>query len=170
MGNTITRLSKSRPRAVGRQVVRREEEKRVLVESSHAASLDHEVKSQPQMNNKEQLCQGDMAKALAGVITSRSETFVDARIMNEKVPSKEINDARKRHRLNTKDLRHLLEVIRENPGVDVETVCRKMQYDANPERIQTLTDTVALPMIRKDPSGGLIAVRDYNSHDTATRD
>ena len=155
MGNIVTRLPKNRPGLVGRQVevVSREIEKM----DKAKAIAEHVNNKLPQTR---ELGKGDMAKALAGAITSRTEKFVEAEEMQEKVPSKQVNDARKRHRLDTKELCHLVEVMQGNPGTSIQHVCRELQYDVSPERIKKLIDTVALPTIGKSPSGAAVALRE----------
>lgn len=152
----MTRLSKNGPRMVGRQVEvgRRDIEKKGTVDS-HTILEQIVPDYHPQSN---ELGKGEMAKALAGVITSRSETFVEVEEMHKRVPSKHLNDARKQHRLRTNDLRHIFEAIREHPGIDLERVCKEMQYDVEHERIQKLVDSVTFPVIRKGPLGAPIAL------------
>jgi len=133
------------------------------IEKKDRAIVEHVITNLPQTK---ELGKGDMAKALAGAITSRAEKFVEAEEMQDKVPSKQVNDARKRQRLNTKELRHLVEVIQGNSGTSIQQVCREMQYDVSPERMKKLIDTVALPAIRKGPSGVPVALRNSVSKDT----
>lgn len=150
----MTRLSKNGPRMVGRRVEvgRRDIEKNGTVDTILEQIVpDHH----PESN---ELGKGEMAKALAGVITSRSETFVEVEEMHKRVPSKHLNDARKQHRLRTNDLRRIFEAIREHPDIDIERVCKEMQYDVEYERIQKLIGSVTFPVIVKGPLGAPIAL------------
>lgn len=105
-------------------------------------------------HSKPKLLRGqDMENALVGMITSRTERFVEVEEMHKRVPSKHVSDERKHHRLDTKELRNLFREIQESPYLDIEQICREMRYDIPHERVQKLVASVSLPKVFKGPRG-----------------
>ncbi|KAI8104203.1 hypothetical protein M9435_006726 [Picochlorum sp. BPE23] len=108
-----------------------------------------------------ELPEGDMASRLFGMISSRTETFVSETEKLRQVPSRLINEERKLHRLETRDIRLLMEKVARGDYKDIGSLSR--EFSNVPEDVlASVIDFATLPEIDRSADGRLVAKRNPN--------
>lgn len=162
MGNLASALSKNGTRLaarqaewIGKRVVDKKTKKKGLRQEEVAIGSISSGEGDQSM--LKEIPSADMTKALAGMITSRTKRFVEVEDMHRRVPNKDTSNARKRHRLGTKDIRRLTEAIIDSPDSNLERVCKDMCYDVPYEHVKKLVAGVSVPVVRRGPHGISVA-------------